>query len=125
MIPITYILLNLLHAFWHRYLIRKNRLIQSYQKTIEYTGLSALAGVILKFGFGCPILPLILFAVVTRMALFDLFLNLLRGKPILYEGQIKSKKSLVDWIEMKIGLPVWFFRILYFAVWIVLLIIYL
>lgn len=125
MIPIVYILLNFLHAVWHYYLIKKNRLIKSGQKIIEYSVISILAGLILKIWFGWQLIPLILFCVLTRMAFFDIFLNLLRKMPILYEGQISKKKSLVDWIENKIGLPVWTFRVVYLSAWLAYLIIYL
>ena len=125
MIPITYILINLLQAVWHWYLIKKNRLIQSGQKIIEYSVLSILAGVILKSVLGCKLLPLILFCVLTRLAFFDAFLNILRGKDLLYEGEISKRKSWTDWVENKIGLPVWVFRIFYFVAFFVYLIIYL
>jgi len=125
LIPITYILINLLQAVWHWYLIKKNRLIQSGQKIIEYSVLSILAGVILKSVLGCKLLPLILFCVLTRLAFFDAFLNILRGKDLLYEGEISKRKSWTDWVENKIGLPVWVFRIIYFVAFFVYLIIYL
>ena len=125
MIPITYILINLLQAIWHSYLIKKNRLIQSGQKIIGYSVLSILAGVILINLPGGKILPLILFCVLTRLAFFDAFLNILRGKDLLYEGEISKRKSWTDWVENKIGLPVWVFRIVYILALFVYLIIYL
>lgn len=125
MIPLTYILINLIQAVWHNYLIKKNRLIQSGQKIIEYTIASILAGLLLKFTGGAKVIPLILFCVLTRLAFYDAFLNILRGKDLFYEGQISKKKSLWDWIENKVGLPVWVFRIVYFLAFFVYLIIYL
>jgi len=125
MIPLTYFILNLIHALWHWYLIKRNRTILSNQKTIEYSIISILAGVILKITLGCPLLPLILFCVLTRMAFFDILLNLMRGKSWLYEGEIKKRKSFVDWFENQTGLPIWVLRILYIVVYIVYLIIYL
>lgn len=124
MIPIVYILLNFLHAVWHYYLIKKNRLIKSGQKIIEYSVISILAGLILKIWFGWQLIPLILFCVLCRAAFFDAFLNLLRGKRFDYEGQISSKKSLWDWFENWVGLPVWFYRIIYLAAFVIYTIIY-
>jgi hypothetical protein len=125
MIPITYILINFLHALWHRYLIKRGRTIFSNQKTIEYSILSILAGVILKSVLGCKLLPLILFCLLTRMAFFDIFLNLLRGKSWLYEGEVKKRKSWIDWFENQTGLPVVVLRIVYIVGFLVYLIIYL
>ena len=124
MIPLTFIILNFIHAIWHSYLIKKNRLIQSNQKVIEYTIGSLLTGVILVTGFGCKLLPLILFCLLTRMAFFDLFLNLLRGKPILYEGHLSKKKSIVDVFESWTGLPIVVLRGLYLAGFIAYTLIY-
>jgi len=125
MIPLTYILLNFIHALWHWYLItKKNRLIKSLQKTIEYSVSSILAGVALKAVLGCKLLPLILFCVLTRMAYFDIMLNLLRGKSWLYEGEIKKRKSWIDWFENQTGLPVAVLRIVYLVAFIVYTIIY-
>src|SRR6188768_2759732 len=112
MIPLTYILINLIQAVWHAYLIKKNRLILSGQKTIEYSVVSILAGLVLKLIFRVDLIPLILFCLLTRLAFFDAFLNVLRHKPILYEGEIKRSKSFVDWFERQTGLPVAIFRII-------------
>src|SRR5687767_12395818 len=125
MIPITYILINFFHALWHSYLIKKNRLIQSGQKIIEYSVISILAGLTISILSGWQVVPLILFCLLSRMAFFDAFLNLLRGKDLLYEGEISKRKSWTDWIEDKIGLPVWVFRILYILAFFTYLIIYL
>lgn len=124
MIPLTYILINLFHAVWHKYLTDRNRLILSGQKVIEYLTISVLAGLILNIGFGCPVAPLIFFCVLSRLAFFDGFLNILRGKSVLYEGEVKKNKSLWDYLENKIGLPVWFYRIFYLVAFIAYLIIY-
>jgi hypothetical protein len=124
MIPITYIVLNFLHAVWHYYLIKKNRLILRNQKVIEYTIGSILAGLLLKFTGGAKVIPLILFCVLCRLAYFDLFLNLLRGKRFDYEGEISKKKSLWDWFENWVGWPVWFYRIIYLAAFVIYTIIY-
>ena len=125
MIPLVYILINLIQAVWHSYLIKKNRLILSGQKTIEYAIASILAGLVFKLIFRVDLIPLILFCLLTRLAFFDAFLNVLRHKPILYEGEIKRSKSFVDWFERQTGLPVAIFRIIYLVAFIVYLIIYL
>jgi len=122
-IPIVYILLNVIHAVWHSYLIKQGRTIYSNQKTIEYFGASVIIAVVLIL-FPYPVLPMIIFALLTRMAFFDGLLNLFRGKPYLYEGEISKKKSIIDWVENKIGLPTWFFRLLYIAAYIGYFIIY-
>ena len=124
MIPLTYILINLIQAVWHSYLIKKNRLIKSCQKIAEYGILSLLAGVVLKAALGCPMLPLILFCILTRLAFFDSFLNILRGKPLSYEGEISRKKSFYDWFELQTGLPVLFLRVVYLAAFLIYLIIW-
>lgn len=124
MIPLTYILINFIQAIWHAFLIGQNKLIQSKQKIIEYGVLSLLAGATILILSGGQVVPLIIFCILARLAFFDPFLNVLRGKPISYEGEIKKKKSLYDWIENKIGLPVWFYRILYLAAFIAYLLIY-
>jgi len=124
MIPLTYILLNLIQAVWHSYLIKKNRLILSAQKLIEYSIISILAGVILKWVRGCQLLPLILFCVLSRIAFFDGFLNILRGKSVLYEGEIKKKKSFYDWFEKQTALPIVILRLIYLVLFIGYLLIY-
>ena len=125
MIPLTYILINLLQAVWHWYLIKKNRLILSGQKTIEYSILSLLAGATILILSGVAVVPLILFCILTRLAFFDSFLNILRGKPLSYEGDINRKKSFYDWFEDKTGLPIMFLRVVYLAAFLIYLIIYL
>ena len=124
MIPIIYILLNLIHALWHSYLIKKNRLIKSGQKIIEYCLLSILAGSTILILSGGQVVPLILFSVLTRLAFFDAFLNVLRGLPLTYEGQIDKKKSFGDWLENKTGLPIMFLRVVYLAAFLIYLIIW-
>ena len=124
MIPIIYILLNVIHAWYHSYLIKKDEVIYSTQKTIEYSVASILTATVLIF-FHYPVLPMILFALLSRMAFFDILLNLFRGKSWIYEGEISKKKSLTDWVENKIGLPIWFLRLFYIACYIGYLIIYL
>lgn len=124
MIPLVYILINLIQAVWHSYLIKKNRLIQSGQKIIEYSIASILAGVILINFPGGKFLPLILFCILTRLAFFDPLLNILRGKPIAYEGEIKKKKSFYDWFEDQTGLPTMFLRVVYLAAFLIYLIIW-
>jgi hypothetical protein len=124
LIPLTYILINLIQAVWHSYLIRKNRLIQSGQKIIEYSVASILAGVILYSFSGGKLLPLILFCILTRLAFFDSFLNVLRHKPLSYEGEIKKGKSFGDWLENKTGLPIMFLRVVYLAAFLIYLIIW-
>ena len=118
MIPIVYILINFLQAFWHKYLIDKNQLIRSGQKIAEYSILSALAGVIL---FNFPegkLLPLIFFCILSRLAFYDIMLNLLRGKNWMYEGVIGKYKSFWDWLENQTGIPMIIFRLFYIALFI-------
>ena len=124
MIPLTYILINLIHSVWHSYLIKKGRLIFSGQKVIEYTIASILAGLLLKFTGGAKAIPLILFCFLSRLAFFDAFLNIFRGLPLTYEGTISKKKSLYDWVEDKLGLPIMFLRVVYLAAFLIYLIIW-
>ena len=118
MIPLTYILINFLQAVWHWYLIKKNRLILSAQKTIEYSVISILAGIVLKLVLGCQLFPLIFFCILSRLAFYDIFLNLLRSKNWLYEGSIGKYKSFWDWLERQTGIPIMIFRLLYIALFI-------
>jgi len=124
MIPLIYILINLIQAVWHSYLIKKNRLILSGQKTIEYSVVSILAGLVFKLIFRVELIPLILFCLLTRLAFFDSFLNVLRHKPLSYEGEIKKGKSFGDWLENKTGLPIMFLRVVYLAAFLIYLIIW-
>ena len=124
MIPLVYILINLIQAVWHSYLIKKNRLILSGQKTIEYAIASILVGLVLKLIFRVELIPLILFCLLTRLAFFDPFLNICRGLPLTYEGEIKKKKSFVDWFERQTGLPIMFLRVVYLAAFLIYLIIW-
>ena len=123
MIPLTYILLNFVHAFWHKYLIDKNRLIRSGQKVIEYSILSVLTGALLVLA-GHQITPVIIFCLLSRLAFFDIFLNLLRGKNWLYEGSIGKYKSFWDWIERQTGIPIIIFRLLYLVIFVTYTLIY-
>jgi len=125
MIPLAFILLNFLHALWHKHLINQNYLIKSWRKIIEYTALSLLAGLTILILSGGQVVPLILFAVLTRLAWFDLFLNILRGKPLFYQGQISKKKSLTDWFEKQTGIPIAILMIFYIGLFVLYLIIYL
>jgi hypothetical protein len=123
-IPPIYILLNIIHAWWHWYLIvKQNKTITSSQKAFEY-GLISLLTFIPLLAFE-KALPLIILPILTRAAFYDGLLNLFRGKAFLYEGQISKKKSVVDWIEDKIGLPTIIFRLLYALIYIGYLIFYL
>jgi len=125
-LPLTYFLLNLIHAIWHWYLIeRRNKLVKSLQKTTEYTLASVIVGMVFKWVFHFKLFPIIMFCLITRAAFFDPILNFFRGKTCAYEGEIKKEKGFFDWLENKTGLPTWFFRIAYWASYIIYLIIYL
>ena len=122
-IPVVYLVLVILHAWYHAYLIEeKNRLITSKQKIWEW-GLTSLIFFV-SFAMLVPIVSLIILPIVTRLAFFDIVLNWWRGENWLYEGVISKKKSIWDYIEDKIGLPTWFYRILYLVMYAVYLITY-
>ena len=122
MIPLTYILINFGQALWHRYLIGKNRLILSAQKIIEYSILSLLAGLTILILSGWQVVPLIFhliaFCLLSRLAFYDIMLNLLRGKNWMYEGVIGKYKSFWDWLENQTGIPMIIFRLFYIALFI-------
>lgn len=122
-LPIVYFLINFLHAFWHSVRIRKGELILSRRKTAEVIVINLIAGTGLIFFF--PFWPIVLFAVLTRAAFYDPLLNILRGKPITYEGTINKEKSKIDDWENKTGLSAMAFRVIYLAAYIIYLIIYL
>lgn len=118
---LIYFALTIGHAAWHWYLIEnKNRLITSCQKIKEWTIISILAAVLLIHSN--ELLPLIIFPIVNRLAFFDPFLNLMRGNDWLYEGVASKKKSWWDYVEYKIGLPIWMYRISYFAMYLIYII---
>lgn len=66
------------------------------------------------------------FSLFTRVALFDIAYNLMNDKPFIYEGSNEGKKdkSIVDWIENKLGLSIFWLRIIYIVIYLVFLIIY-
>lgn len=124
LLPVIYILINIIHAGYHWYLIvKRNKLITSVQKVIEY-GLACVLVTVIFLIIGYFDWPLVLLPLLTRAAVFDPCLNLLRGKSWLYEGQISKRKSFVDWVENLTGLPVWVFRITYLLTYIGYLIYY-
>lgn len=125
MIPIAYFILNILHALYHWYLAdKKNITIKSKRKTAEYLLICLVATIVLGI-IKWQLLPLVVFPVITRAAVFDIALNKFRGKKWTYEGEISWKKSGVDWIEWKIGLPTWAYRLIYLIGYITYLIFYL
>jgi hypothetical protein len=111
-LPFLYLAMCLLHAWYHWYKIEKeNKILTSKRKIWEW-GLISFVLFICLITIYDP-LPLIIFPIVTRLAHFDIALNLMRGKKWDYEGQISKRKSWVDWIEYKIGLPIAVLRIVY------------
>src|SRR6187551_1425636 len=133
MIPLIYILINLGQAVWHWFrIVKNNELIKSKRKTLEYALFSILAALIIlgvkgSFKSGSWLidyLPLILFCFLTRLAFYDPFLNVLRGKKLSYEGEISRKKSFYDWFEDQTGLPIMFLRVVYLAAFLIYLIIW-
>jgi len=67
------------------------------------------------------VIDLIALPALTRAAFFDPLYNRLIGKGWLYEGvpKPKNKSSLIDRIEKWLGLPVWFYRLFYFAAYLI------
>lgn len=123
-IPFIYFVIVLVHAIWHWYrIVKKNELITSTEKFLEYA-VACFVCFIALLKWVEP-LHLIVFPIVTRMAFYDALLNLFRKKGFLYEGEISKKKSWVDWIENKIGLPTWLYRLVYALLWVGYLIYYL
>ena len=123
-IPVIYFILIIVHAWYHSYLAdEKNKTIQSKQKIFEW-GLASFICFWSLLTWSDP-LPLIIFPIVTRLAHFDIAFNFWRGDSWLYEGEINKKKSIWDYIENKIGLPTWFYRVFYMVIYFVYLITYL
>ena len=61
----------------------------------------------------------------TRAAFFDVYLNLLRGKPFSYNGDATNpKRSLIDKLEDWTGLSVFWLRVIYIAAYLTHIIIY-
>jgi len=115
MLPLTYILLVLLHAYYDSTEIKKGIIIDHFRESIYYLFAFMLLGVAFKLTLGGEVLPLILFPLLARAAFFDPLLNLFIGKGWLFEGvsKPKSKESWWDRLERQIGLPVWVYRIIY------------
>ncbi len=134
MIPLVYILINLIQAVYDSIQIKKGILINHKKESILYALVCFIVfwiilGVRDKFNIesGWQLLPLIIFPIIVRACFFDPFLNLFLKKSILYEGVPKSKdkESWFDRQERKLALPTWFFRLLYLTAFITYLIIYL
>lgn len=123
-VPILYFVLVLSHAIWHWYrIVKKNELITSIEKFLEYS-IACFVCFMALLKWVKPI-HLIIFPIVTRAAFYDALLNVFRKKPLLYEGEIKKKKSWIDWIENQIGLPTWSYRLVYALAYVGYLIYYL
>lgn len=121
LLPLIYIALVILHSAYHWWKIEeKNKLITSTQKIIEWSVISILAGVLLIPFY--QLLPIIIYPIITRLAFFDITLNLMRGKSWLYEGAISKSKSLWDFVESRIGMPIWIFRVIYILMFLAYLI---
>jgi hypothetical protein len=117
-LPSIYFVLVVAHAWYHDYLIEeKNRRIYGNQKLFEWSFISLIC--LCVFGSWVDILPLIILPIVTRLAFFDIVLNFWRGNNWLYEGEISKKKSFWDYIENRIGLPVYVYRIIYLLMYII------
>ena len=125
MIPTLYILLVAGHAYWDARKIKKGIIINHKLEAIGYLIISVLLSIFLAKWFS--VLPLILFPLLTRAAFFDPVLNLFLGKSWLYEGvqKPKNKESWFDRLERNIGWPTYVYRIFYFAIYLIYLIIYL
>lgn len=122
-LPVVYLVLNVAHAYWHAKRIKKGELILSKKKIAEAIISNVVVFLVVIFFY--PFWPVILFAGLTRAAFYDIALNLFRGKRWTYEGDISRKKSWMDWIEYEIGFPPYVYRVLYLAVYVTYLIIYL
>lgn len=111
-LPFLYLAMCLLHAWYHWYKIEKeNKTLTSTRKIWEWGFISFVLFIILIPVY--DLVPLIILPIVTRLAHFDIALNLMRGKSWDYEGQISKRKSLYDWFEHWLGLPIAVLRIVY------------
>src|SRR5678809_1498614 len=75
MIPLTYILLVLIHAYYDSTEIKKGIIIDHFRESIYYLFAFMLLGVAFKLTLGGEVLPLILFPLLARAAFFDMLLN--------------------------------------------------
>lgn len=121
-LPLIYFAVVTIHAYLDFRQIQKGIYIK--HKTEAYW--FALACFILFWGllkWSEPI-PLIIFPLITRAALFNFMLCLFRGKnPLTYIGE-KKNKAWFDKIEEMVGLPVWLLRLFYLLIYVIYLILY-
>lgn len=114
--PLTYLALVFIHAYYDSKHIKT---IDHKAEAAVYIIICALVGVV--FVGKIKVISIILFPLLTRAAFFDPLFNWLIGNHFLYEGvyKPKNKRSLFDWLELKIGLPVFIYRIVYFIIYLI------
>lgn len=113
----AFILLVLLHAVIDWYQIRQGWHIQHGWETAAYFAV----GIIITFVFSWPFIWAAVLSVTTRAALFDISLNLLRGKKWHYNG---AGASIVDRIENSLNIPHKVLKVLWIMVYIGSIILY-
>lgn len=119
---ISYLFGVALHAYidgWRT--VKYGRAFSHWPGTFLYTGYSILLFIIWGELPQTKVIDLIALPVLTRAAFYDPLFNRIIGKSWLYEGVPKPKKkmSLIDRIEKRIGLPVWFYRLFYIAAYLI------
>lgn len=119
-LPITCFLFVTFDAFTDMVNIKEGEAINHKRGAIYYLIASLILGAVFLAWSNAPLLDIIVFPVITRMAFFDPLLNVMLGKSFIYEGVYKTKKdrSFTDWIEGKIGLSVIWLRVIYLALFI-------
>ena len=137
MIPLIWFILVIGHAVLDWYKIRRRNInINHFRESCWFAFICLVVALIILGveGFSETIgsgwrafLPLILFPLLTRAAFFDPLLNILLDKGLLYEPRKKPQGngSWWDQFERWIGLPVWVYRVVYLAGYLVYLIFYL
>lgn len=124
MIPVIYLLLVIAHAYYDSIQIKKGIFIKHRRELFYY----ALACFILFWVLlsSSSVLPLIMLPLITRLAWFDVALNLFRGKTFTYEGSSKDKRdySFFDWLESWSNISIFWLRILYVVKYVSFLIFY-
>lgn len=127
-IPVIFFIIVLADAIINWYLIeKKDRVIRHWVEALIYSLVCVAVSSLLHFYFQVPVVPLIVFTLITRLTFFDPLLLLFRKSPLRYEGDPNkpdNEKSLYDRFEELFGVDIIWLRLIYLLMYIAYLIIY-
>jgi hypothetical protein len=113
-----FLVIIVVQCFWQKALFKANKPISHFWHGVYY----ALTALIMAYFFMPVWWKVGLIAVVVRLAFFDPILNLIRGKPLLYNSDPKAA-SIIDRIENRFSV-FWInvLKFFYVAVFIIVII---